>query len=250
MFIDESGDHNLDPQKVDKTYPLFVLCGVVFEENNYNDNFKTSFNAFKVKHFGSDDICLHTLEMVRPRTKSKDPRFLKFLDPEFRKIFYKELGDLINKSNITIIACVIKKEKHFLKYNINALDPYLLSFDNLLNRLIFDLKNGEKGKIFAERRDDILDNQLELAWLNVKISGTKIAKPSEIKEKVEDLKLVNKKINEPGLQLADLLASPIGRKILRKAKREGNELDYEIIKGKFRNKNGVILKYGLTIIPS
>lgn len=249
MFIDESGDHNLNPDKVDKSYPLFVLCGVIFDEEYYVNTFKANFNSFKIKHFGTDDICLHTLEMVRPR-RSKDSRFLKFLDPEFRKTFYKELGELIKLSDFQIVACVIKKEEHFLKYGLQALDPYLLSFDNLLNRLIFDLKNGEKGKIFAERRDDVLDNQLEIAWLNTKISGTRKVKPSEIKERVDDLKLLNKNINEAGLQLADLLASPIGRKVLKKEKREGNELNYEDFKGKFRNRNGRILNYGLTLIPS
>lgn len=249
MYIDESGDHNLDPQKVDKTYPIFVLCGIIFDENYYNDEFKKIFSSFKIKHFGSDDICLHTLEMVRPR-KSKDSRFNKFLVPSFRKAFYQDLGVLINESKIKIIACVIKKEDHFLKYNLQALDPYLLSFDNLLNRFIYDLKNGEKGKIIAEKRDDLLDNQLELAWLNVKISGTRKVKPSEIKEKIEDLKLLNKKINEPGLQLADLIASPIGRIVLKKTKRSGNEINFDFIKRKFRNKNGRILNYGLTIVPS
>jgi hypothetical protein len=249
MFIDESGDHNLDPKKVDKTYPIFVLCGIVFDENYYNHSFKKIFSTFKIKHFGSDDICLHTLEMVRPK-KSKDPRFKKFLEPSFRKVFYQDLGAMINESEIKIIACVIKKEDHFMKYNLQALDPYLLSFDNLLNRFVYDLKNGEKGKIIAEKRDDLLDNQLELAWLNVKISGTRKVRPSEIKEKIEDLKLSNKKINEPGLQLADLIASPIGRIVLRKKKRNGNEIDFDFIKVKFRNKNGRILSYGLTIIPS
>lgn len=249
MFMDESGDHNLDPVKVDKTYPLFVLCGVIFDEEYYNNSFKQTFNTFKAKHFGSDSICLHTLEMVRPR-KSKDARFLKFLDPEFRKIFYQELGELINQSSFKIIACVIRKDDHFLKYNLQALDPYLLSFDNLLNRLIFDLKNSEKGKIFGEKRNDLLDNQLELAWLNVKISGTRKVKPSEIKEKIDELRLIDKKVNEPGLQLADLLASPVGRKVMKKAKREGNEIDFQPIKDKFRNKNGVIRGYGLTIVPS
>jgi hypothetical protein len=37
---------------------------------------------------------------------------------------------------------------------------------------------------------------------------------------------------------------------LEKAKRGGNELDYDSIKNKFRTKNGTILGYGLTIIPT
>ncbi|PIR79785.1 MAG: hypothetical protein COU25_03390 [Candidatus Levybacteria bacterium CG10_big_fil_rev_8_21_14_0_10_35_13] len=248
MFIDESGDHSLDPKKIDKTYPVFVLAGCVFDEDYYNNTFVPNFNSFKKAIFGGDDICLHTLEMSRPE-KSKDKRFLLFRDKSFRAKFYEELNKLIKNTDFTLIACAILKSKHITKYGLSALDPYLLSFDNLVNRLIYDLKKN-KGKIFAEKRLDNLDQQLEIAWLNIKVSGTDKVKPAEIKDRIEDLQLINKRVNDAGLQLADLLANPIGRHVLKmKYKPAGNEIDFSVIKSKFRNKNGVILKYGLSILP-
>ena len=47
MFIDESGDHNLDPQKVQSSYPIFVLGGCIFEEKYYKEIFIPRFNALK-----------------------------------------------------------------------------------------------------------------------------------------------------------------------------------------------------------
>jgi len=161
MFIDEFGDHNLDPKKIDKTYPVFVLAGCVFDEDYYNNTFVPAFNSFKKALFGRDDICLHTLEMSRPE-KSKDKRFLLFRDKHFRAKFYEELNKLMKNTEFTLIACTILKSRYVARYGLSALDPYLLSFDNLVNRLIYDLKKN-RGKIFAEKRLDNLDQQLEIA---------------------------------------------------------------------------------------
>ena len=36
MFLDESGDHSLD--KIDKSYPMFVLAGCIFDQEYYEKN--------------------------------------------------------------------------------------------------------------------------------------------------------------------------------------------------------------------
>lgn len=248
MFLDESGDHNLDPKKIDPTYPVFVLTGCIFDEEYYNQEVVKRIEEIKVSFFGSKDIIFHTLEMIRP-SKNKEKKFLKLIDKEFRIRFYTELNKLLEKFDFKLVACAIKKQDHFEKYGVSSLDPYLLSFDNLLNRFIFELNFREKGKIIAERRNSILDNQLELAWLNTKISGTKFIQGAEIKEKVENLHMIPKSSNEAGLQIADLVASPIGRKIIGIRRKVGHEVDFEVLKKKFCNKNGRILNYGLTILP-
>lgn len=248
MFLDESGDHNLDPKKVDASYPIFVLTGCIFDEHYYNQEVISKFNKFKKSFFGSDDIILHTLEMTRP-LKSKEKRFLKLVDKGFRVKFYTQLSTILEEINFTLVACAIRKQEHFIKYGLSALDPYLLSFDNLLNRFIFELRSPNKGKIVAERRNSILDNQLELAWLNTKINGTELVKGAEVKEKIENLYMTPKSKNEPGLQIADLVANPIGRNVLGMKRKVGNEIDFEVLKKKFRNRNGRIVNYGLTIIP-
>ncbi len=49
MFIDESGHHNLDPDKIDPKYPIFVLCGAIFDEKYYQDKVINKFNGLKKK---------------------------------------------------------------------------------------------------------------------------------------------------------------------------------------------------------
>lgn len=241
MFIDKSGDHNLDPEKVQSSYPIFVLVGCIFDEKDYEEVVK-KFNQLKKDFFGSDDIIFHTLEMTRP-SKYKEKRFSKLINADFRKKFYKAFNLFLEKINYTLVACVIKKQAHLEKYGVAALDPYLLSFNALLDDFIAELKENEQGKIIAEKRNDNLDNQLELAWLNLKINGTENLKGSEIKEKVESLTTVYKSSNETGLQIADMVANPIGRFVLGIKKSEpGHEVMYEILKIKLRST-------GLTILP-
>lgn len=248
MFLDESGDHNLDPKKVDASYPIFVLGGCIFEQDYYEKEVVLAFNKLKIDFFGDKDIIFHTAEMIRP-TKAKDKRFLKLIPTDFRVKFYAALNDVLAKTDFKLTACAINKNDHIEKYGIVALDPYLLSFDNLLNRFIFQIHTPAKGIIYAEKRGSVLDNQLEIAWLNTKVNGTQFVRGSEIKDKIDTLKMIPKSKNEIGLQIADLVASPIGRRILKIKAKPGHEVDFEILKKKFINKNGKVLQYGLTVFP-
>jgi hypothetical protein len=247
MFIDESGDHNLE--KIDMSYPVFVLAGCIFEKEYYEKSVIPNFNQLKQDFFGGNDIVFHTAEMIRP-AKSKEKRFIKLIDEKFRKSFYGSLNALLEKTCFSIVACVIKKQKHMEKYGVFALDPYLLSFDNLLNRFIFQIKFPEQGIIMAEKRNSILDNQLEIAWLNAKISGTRLVKSAEIKEKIDNFKIIAKSKNETGLQIADLIASPIGRHVVNMKRKHGNEINFEIINHKFiKDRLGRVENCGISIVP-
>jgi len=210
MFLDESGDHSLD--KIDPQYPTFVLAGCVFDETYHNAIAQKEVNDFKKRFFGSSDIILHTADITRNRGC-----FEELKDTEFRIHFYNELNELMRNLEYTIVACVIKKDKHLEKYGLAALDPYMLSLDCIVERFVFILReHGEKGIMVAESRNDILDNQLELAFLNLKISGTFYVRAKEIKNSISDLVIREKNENITGLQIADLVASPIGRFVLGK----------------------------------
>lgn len=144
------------------------------------------------------------------------------------------------------MACAIKKDEHFKKYGLAAIDPYMLSLDCLVERFVFELEaQGKQGIIVAESRNSILDNQLELAFLSLKVQGTSFVSASKIKQAITQLAIRDKKENVAGLQLADLIASPIGRHILGKR----NQVDYKVIEEKYRNQQGRYFGYGLVVLP-
>jgi hypothetical protein len=247
LYIDETGDHSLS--KIDTSYPIFVLSGVIVDEAYHNGELTDTLNALKVKHFGSSNIVLHAQEMTHPQS-AHNQLYMKFMDSEFRRKFYKDFERFLTRSDISIVACVIMKNKHFANYGLEARDPYLLSFDNLLNRLAFDLHEDQKGKIIAESRNSILDNQLEIAYLTTRVEGTNKVQAAEIKLKLDNaIQFRQKSDNVAGLQLADMVASPIARHYLGKPERAGQQLGYECVFSKVRNINGRWENVGISILP-
>jgi len=116
-----------------------------------------------------------------------------------------------------------------------------------VERFGFELGPAGTGVIVAEQRDATLDRQLELAWLDLKISGTANLSPSAINRRIQSLNLRGKTDNIAGLQLADLVVSPIGRHVAGKTARE----DFRIIEAKFRrDAHGNYDGHGLVILPT
>ncbi len=221
-------------------YPLFVLGGVIMDKTFAEEELIKQIDEFKLKLFATKDIILHTADITRNRNG-----FERLIEKAFREKFYQELNKLIQKLQFTVIACVIRKNAHLSRYGLAALDPYFLSLDILVERFCMEIGNiSNAGLIIAERRDPTLDH--ELAWLNLKIQGTHYIKAHQIEKRIISLNLQAKYKNIAGLQLADLVVTPIGRYVLGKPIKE----DFKIIQSKFRcNRKGGWQGYGLVVLP-
>lgn len=238
LFLDESGDHNLSI--IDPQYPVFVLGGIIVDKDYAEHQLPVALDEFKRRIFGRTDIILHTADIVRNKNG-----FGKLKDTAFRNHFYTELNKLMRDLAYSVVACVVHKDRHLSKYGVAALDPYLLSLDILVERFFLDL-DSDGGIIVAEKRDPTLDRQLDLAWLNLKIQGTRYVQASDIEERILGLALRAKQDNVAGLQFADLVVSPIGRKALGKPTKE----DWRIVREKMRrSRSGKIEGYGLVTLP-
>lgn len=242
-FIDESGDHSLEV--IDPEYPMFVLGGCITEMDYYKKVITIEVDNFKKHLFGTKDIILHTADIVRRRRE-----FRKLTDPTFREQFYEETNKLMQKLDYKIVACCIKKDDHLKQYGIAAMDPYLLSLRVIAERFVYEVQThgkGTRGIIIAESRDETLDNMLRLAWMELRTSGTEYVTATDIRENIEqDLKIRDKKKNIHGLQMADLIVSPIGRQVLGKPPKA----DWNTIKNKFRkNAAGNYWGFGLVVLP-
>lgn len=240
LFLDESGDHNLSV--IDPQYPLFVLGGVILDQDYAEAELTGELNAFKQALFGQTDIVLHTADITRNKNG-----FENLKDVAFRNRFYAALNALMRRIRYSVVACAVRKDEHLSRYGVAALDPYLLSLDVLVERFCFEIGNvSGGGVIVAERRDPTLDRELELAWLNLKIQGTRYLQAKHIEDRILGLNLRAKRDNIAGLQLADLVVSPIGRHVLGKPDKE----DWKIVQEKFRRSPaGKIEGYGLVVLP-
>jgi hypothetical protein len=239
MFLDESGDHSLSI--VDPQYPLFVLGGVIVDKDYAEGELTERVREFKLDVFGREDLILHTADITRNRNG-----FERMQETAFRERFFDTLNDLMRSLEYQVVACAIKKDVHLARYGVAALDPYLLSLDILVERFCFEIGNQPAGGvIMVEKRGPTLDRELELAWLNLKIQGTGYIQARTVVERITGLVAREKHDNIAGLQLADLVVSPIGRFVLGKPTRE----DFRIIEAKFRRRLGDYRGAGLVVLP-
>jgi hypothetical protein len=236
VFIDESGDHNLSSAHFDNLYNAFVLAAVCFRNVADYKEFDEEFRNLKRELFTSDDFIIHTSEITRPN-RASDQRNLKFNDRDFRSKFYKAMNELISSSKFFIIPRVIDKQSFALRYSHleSKPDPYNFSFDYVLNRIFFETNSITKIEIYPEERNHTENRKLKTLFEQIKLNGTRFIKAKEIQRKIYKFELVSKLNNDSGLQLADLVVSPIGRHFIGKNPRESDEILYSVIEKKLRN---------------
>lgn len=246
MYLDESGDHNLSPNRISANYPVFVLGGVIVDRAYLRTVVAPAMRAFKLRHFGRDDVVLHTVDMGKGRG---DYAFLAA--PGLRAYFYTDLNLLLLELQYKVVACVIKKPEHVATYGANAADPYHYSLDILVERFCLELAgNPDAGLICAEKRNPGLDRDLMVVWQTLLTSGTGTgyANSKQIDERIVGLDRQDKKPHLVGLQLADLVVTPIGRRVAGRAPK-ADEVQWTVVESKLRRYQGRYQGAGLVIRP-
>jgi hypothetical protein len=164
----------------------------------------------------------------------------------FRAEFYERLNQAMQRWEYQVVACAIRKDDHLTRYGGDALDPYLLSLNVLVERFCMEVGDRAAGGLMmVEARGHPLDAQLKVAWDSLRIGGTQFVRAAEIKRRIAGLSIRQKHENIAGLQLADLVVSPIGRHVLGKTSHK----DFQIIEGKFRRHKGGYKGAGLVVLP-
>jgi hypothetical protein len=237
VFVDESGDHSLT--RINPIYPLFVLAFCLFKKSDYADQTVTDIINFKFQFFGHPEIVLHEREM-----RKEKGAFRILQNVNVRNPFMQGLSDIIDGNNFTLFASAIKKIDFKRRYS-NPENPYNIAMQFGLERIYLHLRKlgCNSGQVYFvfEGRGKKEDAALELAFLRTLTrNATGNHLPFEII-------IASKKCNSSGLQFADLIARPIGLKILRP--KQPNRA-YDVIRTKLaRSFSGDVLGYGLKIFP-
>ena len=193
---------------------------------------------FKHEMFERTDITLHTADIARNRNG-----FEPLKDRVFRERFYNRLNVLMRNLEYSVIACAIHKEVFRALHGVFAPDSYLHAFSILAEVFCSDLdKTGSSGIIISESRDTVLNRRLESEWFALKSS---IAMEDRM-GRLNSLTILGKNDHVAGLEIADLVVSPVGRKVIGRADHE----DWRIVEEKLlRNDAGEYLRYGLIVLP-
>ena len=237
VFVDESGDHSLE--SINPEWPLFVLCFSIIPVNRYIDAVTPAVRRLKFDTFGHDQVVLHEHD-IRKRSGA----FAR-MDQQAREAFLLQLTDLIAATEMTVVAVVIDKQRHRERYSVPE-HPYHLAMQFGLERIATFLDmNGcaqEKTWVVFEARGAREDQALELAFRRVCDGDNRDRRALPLHIPVAD-----KKSNSEGLQLADLMARPVGLSVLRP--RQSNRA-WEIIRTKlFAGRHNCVTGNGLKVFP-
>ena len=95
----------------------------------------------------------------------------------------------------------------------------------------------DAGFICAEKRNPHLDRGLMEAWEQLRTLGTEYVSGGKIDSRIVGLDLRDKKPNLAGLQLADLVATPIGRHVAEKTPK-ADQIQWSVVESKLRWRGG------------
>ncbi|TCZ85029.1 DUF3800 domain-containing protein [Lysobacter sp. N42] len=240
VYVDESGDHGLET--VDPNYPVFVLAFCVFHKRHYAQAVVPAVEAFKFRHFGHDVVVLHETDI------RKEKGAFRFGNREHKEAFLDELTGIIEASNFILIACVIDKRR----LRERGSNPYHLALGFCLETLYEFMQEKRQDTlvthVVVECRGNKEDRDLELEFRRICDGVNRLDKPLPFEAVFAD-----KKTNSSGLQLADLVARPIGRATLLP---EQPNRAFEVLKRKFfcsggrKNVGDGYEGWGLRIYPA
>jgi hypothetical protein len=224
---------------IDCSYPVFVLAFCIVRKDHYARELLPRVTEFKFRHFGHDQVILHERDI----RKDLGP-FSILREPTRKAVFINELTDLIDAADLTLIASVIRKDRLVGQY-ARPQNPYEIALGFGLERLQMWLnRRGAQGvtPVILECRGRREDDELELefrricAGANFRGSGLSL-----------EPRFTPKQANVPGLQVADLIARPVGRSVLNP--RQPNRA-YEVIERKLdRRPGGSVQGWGLKVFP-
>ena len=242
FFLDETGDHGLT--FIDDNFPIFLLAGCLFEDSEYQ-KITAEINSLKQEFFKTTEVILHSRDI-----RKCEGAFQILFDLDLKKRFYERLNKIIYSAEFTIISVAIDKKKHIEKYGKLANNPYTICLSYILERLIFCTDQNSAistVSITIEKRGKKEDKQLLAHYNSVIDQGTYHVNADRFKRHIVDFRMVAKRDNDVGLQIADLCAYPVARHVLNA---EEPYIPFAIIKNKlYCSSDGKIDGYGLKIFP-
>jgi hypothetical protein len=219
IYVDESGDHSLS--SIDENYPLFVLAFCIFKKSDYFNLAVPALQEFKFRWFGHDLVILHENEIVKRKGVFS---FLQY--DNIRQRFMHELNEIITKAPMKVVAAVIRKDALKRRYT-TPVNPYELALLFCMERAWEYLATQEslgtthiivESRSPREKRYEIgrEDRELELEFRRILAGRHKLQNGDGSSAMPNfDILFAAKQVNSSGLQIADLIARPIGLNVLR-----------------------------------
>lgn len=243
VFVDESGSPTLG--NIDPDYPILVLAFLIVRKTAYQTEIVPALQKFKFRHFGHDQVILHEREIRR------DIGAFSFLkSPAMKRAFLDELSDIMASAPFSLVSVVIRKDMLQARYK-SPDNPYHLALQFGLERIHGFLRQQDSSiasslprpveHLIFEKRGKNEDDELELEFRRI-CDGANFKRDDFPFEIV----FAHKQSNSSGLQLADLVARPIGMSVIRP---DQPNRAFELLQPKLVQVEGNTRGWGLKVFP-
>lgn len=209
-FFDECGDHSLT--KIDKDFPLFLLCTVIVEREVYAHHIVPALAEFKLRYFAHEGINLHSREI----RKAEGP-FGILQNVAVRQKFLPELSALMATLPFTLFITAIHKLAYAKRYGDGAKNPYDVALEYSFERILHFLEEQGENQlpVIAEARGQQEDDALRASFHRLMTQGTYYNSAERFQKLVCPISFRRKQDNIAGIQVADLCAHPTARYLLK-----------------------------------
>lgn len=221
VFADESGDHGM--VRINPDYPLFVLSCCVILKREYVERVCPELQRFKLRWWSHDAVVLHSSQIKR-----HEPPFAFLASVDKRQRFMEDLSGVLRAAPFVLFSVVIDKVRLRDRYGVTA-EPYTLALAysvELIASFLRERGQGQRGTtLLIEKRGKLEDAHLTAAFGRICEATNGTGTHTNL-----SIELIDKKANLAGLQLADLVGTPVGRHVPRPC--EHNRA-FEVIREKF-----------------
>jgi hypothetical protein len=205
VYVDESGDHGT--ATIDAGYPVFVLLFAIFKKSSYINRFVPAIGNLKFRLFGHDGVIFHEREI----RKDLGP-FAVLRDPDRKAQFFEEVTEIIERTPFEVIATVHDKRALLPGAAAGHLYHEALRFglERLYDHVRATQQHATTTHVVCEARGGNEDRELTVAFQRACAGQNEHRAPLPF-----NLVVTDKRANSAGLQLADLMARPVGLHVLR-----------------------------------
>jgi hypothetical protein len=207
------------------------------------------------QHHPDEPVIFHRKEMVN----GLGP-FRPLKDPEIRNRFDEALLRSIQGWDFSFVTVLLDKKEFMEKFTDWKHDPYHYCLEVLLETYTVVLKRKNAiGDVMIESRGKKEDMRLKQAFTELYANGSDYLSAIHMQERLtsKQIKVKPKSANVAGLQLADLIAHPSRRDVLRRFNLLNNgqqnqvlgDRIIDLIEGKYERYKNVIEAFGIKKLP-
>ncbi|OPX23653.1 MAG: hypothetical protein B1H03_00925 [Planctomycetales bacterium 4484_113] len=215
MYVDEVGNHDLKHAE-DPNQRFLSLTGVMVESEHMRNVVKPELAEMKRRFFRGDPdepVILHRKDIIDRRGPFKVLR-----DADSEAEFNHWLLEALTRWDFVVVTVVIDKLAHREQYRVWRHHPYHYCMQVLVERFVLHLDESDaRGDVMAESRGGKEDLKLKQCYSRLYSEGTDFVAHEMWQSRLtsRELKVKPKAADIAGLQLADLIAYPSQKHILR-----------------------------------